>query len=311
MRKKTTPALVFFLAVFSLRAFAISIESETSLGREITGEDLSGTGKFPNSNHKVKGNSYSWNLGYSNTRSTSTDSATGEKITDRTGDLNLGLGLETPGQLTADIGLDYSTTPDENLAQFGPNASIGYTYEFAESDGFHRDVTAKLLLSSTEYVQTFTKTRARRQAVTRPATGNNTIRENSVGLSLSSNVFEWLGIKIQSVKYSYNKDVVRFLAFLDSSRSVVSGRSGLSSTVTGLPDTETRLKVTFYIGEDWTVLLSEAAAKSIVDGSLAWTSKALVSRDFGDSWNAGLGYQQEASPLVHDNLAIIDAKYLF
>jgi hypothetical protein len=253
MRKKSTPALIFFLAVFSVRAFAITIESETSLGREISGEDISGTGKFPNSNQKVKGNSYFWNLGYGSMRSTSTDTATGEKITDRTGDLNLGLGLETPGKWTADIGFDYSTTPDENLAEVGPGASIGYTYEFNGNDGFHRDITAKLLFASTEYAQTFTKAKARRKSVTRPTTGNNTIRENSVGLSLSSNVFEWLTVKIQSVKYSYNKDVVKFLAFLDSSRSVVSGRSGLSSTVTGLPDTESRLKLTFYIGEDWTV----------------------------------------------------------
>lgn len=311
---------------------AVSLESLTTAGKYTFTEELTGSGKFPkamdrDSESTEKTTDFSWDLGYSNTTSTSTDATTGTKIVDKTNDVNLGVGLETPGRFAADLGFDYSATPDENLADYGPNLAVGYTYEFSghnlkkkknqaaddDEKPFHPDIGIKLSGASLDYVQTFTtaSVKGRRKAVTRPKTGANKIKQTSVGLTLSSTPLKWFSVKISGTRYSYDKDPNQYLSFLDSNRVISNRSSGLSSTVSGFPENELRLYFNFIFSDEWTSDFSETAARSVVDGTVAWTTKLQVYKDFGESWTVGLGLQNENSPLTKDTLALVDVKYVF
>ena len=215
---------------------------------------------------------------------------------------------------------------------FGPNISLGYTYEFsgsapakqkqkqktkAEEDDedvpFHPDVGAKIQFTSLDYIQTFTaeKKVGRKKGVFRPVTGNSNIKQVATAFTLNSNMTSWLSAKATETFYSYNKDPEQFLSTLDSARGLASVTTGMSSTVTGLPQSETLAELTFNFPADWTLIVSESISRSIIDGSNSFTTKMLVTKDLGESWTVGLGWENDKSPLIKDNLIRIDIKYTF
>jgi hypothetical protein len=310
-----------FILVFSVHAFAGTIESETDLGALMSSEAVTGNGDFPASESKQKSTIYSWNLGFVGSSSTTIDPNSGSKIVDKTSDWTFGFGLDTVSKVSFDVGLEYSRTPDENLTAVGPNLSLGYTYEFSsthkkkrkddDGDDFNPDITARLTYAALNYAQTFAKGAPRRLGVVRPTAGETTIKQNSLGVSLSSNILPWFSLKVSETGYSYNQDPNKFISTLDSTRGLATLTAGLSSTVTGFPKSETLIKATFFLGEDWVLYFEEIAAKSIVDGSTALTGKGVLSRYFGDSWSVGVGYENESSDQLTDHLAVVDVKYLF
>ena len=145
----------------------------------------------------------------------------------------------------------------------------------------------------------------------RPGTGENSLRQSAPALSVTSSVLSWLALKVSETFYSYSKDPAQFLAYLDSTRGLQNRTAGLSSVVSGLPKDETLLQVNIDFPQDWSLTLSEVLARSIIDGTIAKTSKILVAKDLGDSWNVGLGLENQDSVSTQDSLALLSARYSF
>jgi hypothetical protein len=315
-----------FLLLFSLAprlAAATTIESDTSLGKQTSIEDLSGNGHFGDSGKKKTENRYDWNVGVTKTRSVSQDPTTGDNITDNTTDFSAGIGIKTPNLVGFGVGYDYASTPEENLTDSGPNAYLGYTYQFKslkkkkakgkglddlDEDDFVPDAGAKLTVTSLNYVQKGGKAARRKGAAA--LKDPNSIRQNAIALALTSNALSWFYVKLGETFYVYNKDPNKFLGTLDSSRALQNRTSGLSSTVTGFPRSETQLAMSFYLPYDWSIDFSETAARSYVDDSIAYTTKFIVAKDVGD-WNFGLGVQNDHSDQTKDNLLLVNVKLFF
>lgn len=303
---------------------ADAVESDTSAGKDTFIEDLNAHGTFGHPDKK-KQTAYTWNAGFTSTRATSVDTTTGSTVTDVTRDGSGGFGLQTPKHFAADFGFDYASTPDERLVQHGPNIGVGYTYFFAQQNNsqaqvksedlespFHPDIGARLSLASVDYVQTFgSGFIGRRAGVLRPATGENTITQGAPTLSITGDPLKWLSLKIAFTSYTYNKDPNKFLAYLDSTRVLRNRTTGLSSIVNGLPRNETLLQAIFDLSEDWSFQFSEIVARSVVDGSRAFTTRLIFFKDLGEAWNLGLGLENDKSEDVKDNLLLINVKYIF
>lgn len=316
MRKLLLLLVVSLAPIFA--SASNNVESDTAIGTYTKSEDFSAMGRFGDPDRKTRETqtTYTWNAGVTSTTSISSDPTTGQNITDKTTDFSGGLGLDTPNKVKAGAGLDYSTTPDEKLTDFGPNAYVGYTHEFKhrrrrhsdDLDDFNPDIGGKLGFTTLNYGLTQKIPRSKTGQVLKSATS---IRQNAWAFALTSNVTSWFYVKISETLYSYNKDPNAFLAFLDSKRVLANRTAGISGAVNGFPQNETGGDITFYLPDDWSLDLSETVAKSIIDGTNAYTSKVIVAKDVGDDWNIGVGYENDNSDLVKDNLALLNIKYYF
>ncbi len=313
--------LVLVGSVFvSNQVKALSIESETSVGASSFAQTLRGTGEFglsedgDKSKHKADAPVYSWNMGYTFSRVTSTDAATNQKITDQNSEVVGGIGYGGSSGWQTSGGLTYVNSPDENLREVGPQFSIGLTQKFAQEDGFAKRLGARLALSVMDYTQslpgTATSGRLGRTLSRRGVT--NSITQASAEISFTGKPVEWFSARANHIAYGYNRNVNDFLIYLESPQ-LASSRlaSGFASTASGLPRSESGLTITFYFAETWDFALGENYAISAADDSTSWSTKAYLSDEIGDSWVVTLGMRAQQSSNYSDQSALLRISYDF
>ncbi|PWU21008.1 MAG: hypothetical protein C5B49_03325 [Bdellovibrio sp.] len=313
---------LLFFAIPGARAWAIDdVTSETILGTTYQAEALTASGQFQDS-HENSSSGWVplWNLGYTQARFV--DTVPAGQVVDINHELTAGLTGEYHENFLVDGTFTYSATPLESLAGFGPTLGVGYFFHFGENSSEEKSTARPYLLlrmsgSLMKYTQTLSGTN-RATGATRAARGTNSIDQASIELSAKAKIRRWLKVKVSVKKYSYNRNVADFLNQLDSQLALRSATAGLSSSVSGLPATDTKIEFTFRIGESLDLITSALWSASAVDGSLGRTLRATLEQDFGENWRLGLGVQNQYTPApadngnaVSDNQIVFKANYYF
>ncbi len=321
---KATLIAVFIFGI-QIKANAISVESETTVGTSSIDEAISVDGKISvvddrNSSDSKEG--YPWYLSISQTRSKSTD-VDGNTITDITNAVSALYGYESAKKFEVGAGLSYTSTPAENLISAAPNVYIGFGFEEEEklkptvksdessASDFKKSVGFKLSFTNNRYIETFATTQLpkNRLGLPRPTTGKLELVQNSLMLEVPMRFLSWLRVRPSATYYRYNSDVNDFLNNLNSAR-LTSGTTGLKSTATSLPSFDAALQLAFYMFHSWELTLSESYSIIAKDKSNSWSSKVQVFDNIGD-WRIGLGYSSLNSASSNDSSGTLIVSYDF
>lgn len=277
--------LMFLCTATSLSAVAAGLGLQLDQSDQTRAQQILGDGSYGDPD-------FVWDMSYTHTTSTA-------GVTDTTHDLVAGSGYATKN-MSANLDLNYSRTPEENLMSFGPTASLSYTYFFEsprkktiDSDPFRPSIKGILELGTLNFVETF-GTAARRKLVSRPASGNTTIQQRSVLVGTRIKPWSWMQFKASFTKYSYNKDVNQFLQYIDSS-VVARVSSGISNALAGFYDTNGKLELDFYFLENWELDVAESQAHIIADDSNSSTAALTLARTFDPAWTVAVGVKQTTS----------------
>ncbi len=302
--------LSLILSLFAQPAFATETGLSYTQYAQTKTNVLSASGEFGSKTVSDKDPSYDWNTSYSNSISEVT-SATNEKVTDTTNDFQVGVGFNHSSGFSGGLNLDYSRIPEEELTNIGPTFTLGYKYKFdstntstkpekkiqssdepevaeeSDEDGFTPGIGLDISYGSVNYIQKFTAQRREKGSV-KPVTGNETITQKFAGISLNINPREWVSLQLRYKKYTYSKDVNKFLQFLDA-RSPVT--LGISQVLSGFIDNENSIELDFYITENWDLDFDHTIYRLQSDGSQSTSDSAQLNYTYKltTDWKLGLG----------------------
>lgn len=281
--------LVGFSMAFASTTVATTLGAEVNRSSQASSQALTADGPYQNKD-------FGWDLSYTHTTTQAT-------VTDTTHDLILGSGWATKA-FSANLDLNYSSTPEENLASYGPTLSFSYTHFFgavpnadaAKFEAFRTSLKTVLELSTLNYEETFSVGGGgrRKGALVRPTTGNNTIQQKSVMLGLRWKPQSWLQLKAGETKYSYSKDVNQFLQYIESP-AVTQVSSGMNNALAGFYDSTRKLEIDFYFLEDWELDLSQAQSRVLSDSSLTTVSAVSAGVNLGENWYTAVGVKNVTS----------------
>lgn len=315
--------VILALLVAGYARAEMNLTSETTSGNSSFIEAISASGDLGSQ----KGPStWSWNSALTLSTTKITDGTTGTRtVTDRTTEIAGGAVWDYDHTWDIGMGLVYSRTPDENLVNSGGNVDFSFTHEYGHAEKEQKDddakffpyFTAKLGFASLRYVQTYGLT-TRRSGVSRPTTGENTIKQNQSNISFKYKPLDWFKVRLIAEKYTYDRDVTAFLSALDSTRVARTGRAEFASAVSGLPDSSSTLEFSFYPGQTWEIVASGTSSLSAYDATKSSSGTLQVNKDIGKAWRVGLGVQSqksEASALnpdpINESLGILLVSYDF
>ena len=293
----TCAAGALMVCLNSSQARADSVGSETAAGSNNSSETLSYMGT--SSNHKATGNGLNWNLSYGNYRIKSITPVTKRQIVDRTITYSGGLGWD---QSSWELGSDlsYSRTAAEDLNSFGPDAYLGYTFGPKHDSASAPSLEIKGTYAGQRYTAYFHNRVA-------PLT----ITQSAGSLEAVLTPVNWGSISETYTAYSYNRDIKRISALLDSTRAIVIGLSHLSSTVFGFPSHMSEATLTLGPFSKWTFELDSSYMISAVNKSITHATRYQLSRDIGN-WTLGGGVEHDSIPESGgQNLGLLNIYYNF
>ncbi len=288
----TAAAVISFLALAADFAKADSITSQTSTGKGFSSEVFDYDGETESVKNSDEG--LFWNLGLAYARSTITVPATKREIIDRTSTATGGLGWQE-NNLEFGGGLAYSSTPNERLHDRGPNLYLGYTFKKQDADD--------------EFTPAFdikgSYSRLRYAVDERNGRPSIDLNQSSHGIEAKWSAFRWASLLGSYTSYSYDRDVNRFLAFLDSGKAVRLGLARFASTVSGFPSHVAEILFTLKPIEAWKLEFDGARIVSQADGSITYARKVTLSHEI-DKWEVGVGGEKDHSSSLDQKLLLIN-----
>lgn len=304
-------------------AHAGSVELQGTQSSAIKSQEISADGAYNPKDKSKKGEEvqFNWDASYTHSTMQSPDPTTGINIIDTTHDLVFGSGVETPGHVTLNIDLNYSTTPDENLKDSGPTLTAEYQYFFGEettnddSDSFRPSLTGKVGYGYLNYDQSFStsKPARRKTAPPKPVFGNNTIGQRSVILGLKYKASSWITFKETYTKYQYSRDVAQFLQYIDLP-ALAKVSSGIDSALSGFYTYTSKFEILLYFLKDWELDYANSQSRVAADLSFTTENDLILSYDINDDWTVGGGIEDvtSTSPTTPpDNSVVAKLTYYF
>lgn len=294
--------------IFCLPASASTLDFDSQFSSSNVSLGLGFTTPLAKSGERAK-TTLAANYDYSKNRNST--------VEDITHDFGLGLSRKTDSRVDFGGGVSYSTTPAENLSNFGPNGKIGYSYEWGESEDFNPSIGGNFQLGFLRYQQSVTTTsttlsgRKNRTPLTSTTTNTVSIGQVSLGISTYFSLWEWVTFRIGYTKYNYTRNIKDFEAQLDSPLAARSGASSFLSTVSGFPKSSTRFGFSLYPSKDWEVEVSYSATKIASDNSTSTTTKLIVDKDLNDEWRIGLGVGRSKSASTNEGLFLFSLSRYF
>ena len=272
---------LFFLS----KAKATTLDLSTSKSDQTQSSSLGLDGDF---NESIM----NWSASVSQSKTKTTNPTSGETITDTTRDYSAGFGFSNPNQIYGNLSLSYSATPEENILNLGPTASIGYTYKFepkTDADTFKPAIGLNLKYGQQNYIQTFTpQQRISIKAGPKPTSGNSQIIQRLAALAIKIKPVDWFQLKLTSIRYSYSKDVAGFLQNIDSQPVQPTNTSGLSNALSGFYESTFDIALIFYLFDDWELDLTNSSSKLSSDQSTANSNEIEIGYDINNSWKISI-----------------------
>lgn len=309
----TSGLFSIFCVSYASYARADSLESETSAGASILSEGLNY--RFSSKQADSQGGRWEGTFGYTYFRSTNIDGVTGTSISDTSQEGSLEVAYRNTFDLGA--GLSYGVTPAESLRQISPSVSLGFHLKYGaepkepSDEAFRPEVSFKVRLSKTHYTEDFSSTSRLARVVRSRAASNETLSQSAAEVNLGWDPLEWLNLGVSYTRYTYDKDVPRFMTFLESPLAMRSGRGSFGDTVSGLYARSVSGSVSLRPGDSWEIGTEIFSFVSEVDDSTSPGAKLMVSRDLSEAWNMGLGAEHSVSSGFVTNSAILSLSYSF
>ncbi len=285
-------AVISFLALSARAAATDSVTSQTSTGKGIFTEALNYDGESKDIENS--GSGLLWDLGLAYARIKTTVPATNREIIDRTSTATGGLGWQQ-NNLVLGGALTYSRTPNERLHDSGPNAYLGYT--FKKQDAGEEFTPALEIKGSYSRLRYVVDERNGRPSIDLTQSGR--------GMETTLSAFSWASLSGTYTSYSYDRDVSRFLTFLDSGRAGLLGLSRFASTVSGFPSHIAEAILTLRPFEAWKIEFDGARIANQADGSIIQARKVTVSHELG-KWELGVGGERDHSPSLDQKLLLVN-----
>ena len=298
---------------FSQITLAFNLSSDTSYGGYTQEEVVNADGIFGKSidERKDKGarENWVWSGSYTFDQTESYDS-NANLVTDQTSTVVLTSGGKAPLKYEYGGGLNYSTTPQEYLKDFGPEIYYGKTFELTKHhDDFTPTLGVKLTLTDLGYIQTFSTETVSRTKKLRPFSGSSSINQGSALLETTWDLLDPLTFKLNYTYFVYNRNVADFLNTLDSARSVAANASGLSSAVAGFSTDMKEVDINWYPFDNWEFDEQATESTNASDGSASWTFKESFVYSFSKKFRAGLSHEFETSETLTDHIYTASLKY--
>ena len=293
---------------------------------------------------------WNWNLGGSYSLTKVPASATAPQIIDKTTGVTLGVGWDqdlmigaglaysaTPDERLSNVGpslyVGYTfkfpgrVSSGNGVGSLAKKAIIKKTQpeksavdqedeELNANEEFVPSISLKVPLATLKYTiqptpVTASPTTRRKPLAPPPPPAGAEITHKSAGLELSYNALAWLSFRVSFVKYTYDHDVNKFVANLDSPRAVRAGVSGLGSTVSGLPLNVFAFGVGLTPLEHWSLDFDDSITTQATDRSKSRALKLMLERDLGEAWKIGLGIENEHSLSLNENLVLVKVVFDF
>jgi hypothetical protein len=324
--------------VFSLISSAdSSLDSLTSAGSGNISEGLSYSDNGDSS--KNDEGLLGWGLGYTFSHQDQPATPTSQQVIDNSSGFQGNISYKDRWEVGG--GLSYSTTPAENLHSVGPNVFVGYLFksyeskkppristpaaasqlnsdaeDSSETDRFHPSLELKMGLGWLNFTEDLSgataRTPAKRAALAALEKASSvSIAQTGISPEADYSPLDWLSLRAVYTHYKYNKDVASFLKLLDSPRAVSIGASNFGSTLSGFPSYTLEFDAMFNFLDDWSFTPTYIASKNADDGSKGTTLKAMLNRNLGDHWRAGLGFEHDKADGFIENLVLASIGYDF
>ncbi len=220
-----------------------------------------------------------WSLGYDRYTVLTTDSFTGDSVTQQTTTLSGGLGFALSPQTRWGWSIDSAQTPEEKLSTFGVSTDLR-----------HRFATRTTLGGRVGFATT-TQTIPRSRLLANTS-ADNRIQQRLVGASVSQGLWNWLRLSVSGTVYGYNRDLTEFMSSINSNflRSLALG--GLANSVSSFQRSDASLGALFFILETWGLDLKSTFSTLALDNSLSVSHKVFITKEFPGYGTVGVGQKQ-------------------
>src|SRR5262249_34940793 len=148
---------------------------------------------------------------------------------------------------------------------------------------------AHVTAGSTNFLQSFSGFRTRRDNAVVPLSGTAEMRQTAMGAGFDWRTDVAWRVSLGFTHYDYNRDTGKFQNQLDSPFGSIRGLGGFSDLVGGLPRETYRVKITYVFSDEWQAALSEQLAIADADTSASTVTKASVEYGFTPQWHVSTG----------------------
>ncbi|MDB5039225.1 MAG: hypothetical protein JWQ35_2753 [Bacteriovoracaceae bacterium] len=268
---------------------AHSIESETSIGKNQFGEEVTYSGK----KKLDSGEKFNWNGGFDYTKSSTITS--GVKLKDNTYTFTGGLGVKKIWKIG--ISGNYSLSPAEKLQSFGPSFYASKDFDLrkpASPEAFVPTLMPRFSFALERYYQKYAAGVTRKKSSLRKVAGGvNSLYQFAPGFSLDSTVLEWLDISAGVKHYWYSRNVNHFLTQLDSAAALKKKTSQFSDTLSSLPDNSVDTEITFHPLDALEIELDGELLRLASDKSWSKTLRFSSTYDVAKAISFGASYERD------------------
>ncbi len=325
----------FFLLIFSVRAVATYLDLEVANGSSYKSQTLSAGGDVHHVKDRGKESQVGWSASYTHTASETTASS-GGTIKDNTNDFSGGLSLDTPSLISAGGSFAFSNSPEENLLSYGPQLYIGKTIKYgggskvqkakdkkqdedlddeeltteeSHASSFQPSFGIELGVGQTNYRQTYSTSQTRANGRIRTTAGESLISQKTATLTFKWKPWSWTTLKLSGTSYSYDKDVSQFAANLDANPVLAS--SGLGGLLSGFPSSSGKFSMTFYIGDNWDLLLSTSRSTAAIAQAISTANRFMLGYHFLEDWRISAGAEASKTEATSTTSEYSDTQSLF
>lgn len=253
---------------------------------------------------------WTFNAGFNSTRAVS-DNPGGAPIVDITKEFSLGGGWRDRVGPGVDLQLISANTPQEQLVTRGGTLSPSYRWEYGgghkggeDSSSFKPYFEIKVNFADTNYLESFSGS-VRNKKILRPVSGTAELLQGMYGVKLTWKPAHDWRFSLETDHYSYNRDVTQFQNQLDSPAALLRGISGFSSTVGGLPRTNSTASIAWGFADNWKDTLTMTGEIAALDGSLTTLTKDTFEYKISGQWRTTFGAEWEKGGGVNDAIGIL------
>lgn len=180
-------------------------------------------------------------------------------------------------------------------------------FEIDRSAGFHPTLSFRLTLGGTKMTDKPNAYLRNRFPIL--ASLVDSITQRQLGIEVGAVPFYWGAVRLSVTGYSYDKDVRRFQAFLNTERVLSPGSAGFAASLDGLPRNSGSLSFNFLPSDDWQIDLLLLGSTRIVDGGRSRGSQLAVAHDFSSWLRAGLGLERDISDSLTQSLLLLNLSF--
>lgn len=315
------------LILFTSKSWAFVFNSETEMAANVFAESISFSGDFDPIQNKHLA---TWDVSLSSMALKYTDTSTNQTTTDHTNEVFGSLGWNLTKRWGIDGGLRLGNDVEQKLSTGGLTVGMTYTYTFegatpaaaphssADEDSeeieneahkiFSPWVKVGLEIGSLTYTQ---RTDGRKRSGLFTGVNENKLIQRAAGISLANRPVDWFSWKLRGMSFTYDRDLSDFLAYLNSNFFLSRVYTGLSNTITDLPQSEGSLKLSFYPADFWDFYFQFSNSKTAVDDSISTSTRTQVNFNWTPEFTTGISLKKSTSSTISDNSLILDIELIF